>query len=166
MKNFTSCFKEKRFLQFFYKRIKVNKTGRYEEEFPYISLCGSERNFVRCDDVPIVYTHIFKKECGGSEADYLSYGYAGEELSILFMPEKIYMFPQTGRVYHPAADIYGGIGLIRSKLSIELSKNFEFQNIDSQLPSHFRWKKKTFELDQNWFQNTLNKNFTKIRMQE
>lgn len=58
MKNFTSCFKEKKFLKFFFDRIRFNRTDRYTTEFPFISLCGRERNFIRCDDVPIVYTHV------------------------------------------------------------------------------------------------------------
>ena len=39
-------------------RLKMNETGRYEEEFRYMSLCGKERNFVRCVDTPIVFTHV------------------------------------------------------------------------------------------------------------
>uniref|UniRef100_A0A5S6QVE6 Uncharacterized protein n=1 Tax=Trichuris muris TaxID=70415 RepID=A0A5S6QVE6_TRIMR len=58
MKNFTSCFKDKQFLSFFFKRLKCNHTGAHEEEFPYVSFCGTERNFVRCYDRPIVYNEI------------------------------------------------------------------------------------------------------------
>ncbi|XP_045130702.1 UPF0598 protein C8orf82 homolog [Portunus trituberculatus] len=57
MKNFTSCFKEKKFLQFFFSRMKFNETGRYPE-FPFLSLCGCERNYIRCDDLPLVFTHL------------------------------------------------------------------------------------------------------------
>lgn len=60
MKNFTSCFKERKFLHFFFKNIKLNQTKRYLDTFPFISLCGVERNYIRCDDLPIVYTHILK----------------------------------------------------------------------------------------------------------
>ncbi|CAE1253424.1 UPF0598 protein F59C6.12,UPF0598 protein C8orf82,UPF0598 protein C8orf82 homolog [Acanthosepion pharaonis] len=57
IKNFTSCFKEKKFLEFFYKRLRVNSTQKYPE-FPYLSLCGRERNYIRCDDRPIVFTEL------------------------------------------------------------------------------------------------------------
>lgn len=60
MKNFTSCFKDKKFLQFFFNRLKLNNTDRYQEEFPFLSVCGRERNYIRVDDLPIVYTHILK----------------------------------------------------------------------------------------------------------
>ncbi|XP_053608570.1 UPF0598 protein CG30010 [Plodia interpunctella] len=151
MKNFTSCFKEKKFLEFFFKRIRLNNSGRYQEEFPFISLCGRERNYIRCDDVPIVYTHMISN----SETDFLTYGYAGEMLKTQFIPGKIFMMPSTGRVYHPADNKYGGIGLIRSKLAIELSKNFLFKNGDTVPPTHFLWKNKHHELDQYWFQEKI-----------
>ncbi|XP_047987332.1 UPF0598 protein CG30010 [Leguminivora glycinivorella] len=159
MKNFTSCFKEKKFLDFFFKRIRLNKTGRFTEEFPFISLCGRERNFIRCDDVPIVYTHIITKDM----KDYVTYGYAGELLITPFVPHKIYMLPLTGRVYHPADDKYGGIGLVRSNLSIELSKHFEFYNGDGHPPTHFTWKNEKYELDQNWFQEKVDEHGIKIK---
>ena len=60
MKNFTSCFKEKQFLKFFFTRLKVNDTGRFSKEFPYYSPCGRERNYIRCDDLPIVFTNVLK----------------------------------------------------------------------------------------------------------
>ncbi|XP_052755530.1 UPF0598 protein CG30010 isoform X2 [Galleria mellonella] len=159
MKNFTSCYKEKKFLEFFFKRIKLNTTGRYEVEFPFLSLCGRERNYIRCDDVPIVYTHLINK----NEIDFLTYGYAGDLLKTPFIPEKIYMLPNTGRVYHPADDKYGGIGLIRSKLAIELSKHFRFNNSDGISPTHFYWNNKTYELDNSWFQENVEKFKVKIR---
>ncbi|KAL0894751.1 hypothetical protein ABMA27_013285 [Loxostege sticticalis] len=161
MKNFTSCFKEKKFLEFFFKRIRLNKSGRYENEFPYISLCGRERNFIRCDDVPIVYTHIITKE--PSNEDFMTYGYAGEILKSPFLPNKIYMLPNTGRVYHPADDKFGGIGLVRSKLAIELSKHFEFRNGESQPPTNFKWKNVNYDLDQEWFHEKVKSYNIKIK---
>lgn len=150
MKNFTSCFKEKKFLEFFYKRIRLNSTGRYQD-FPFLSLCGRERNFIRCDDVPIVYTNLIVK----NNETHLSYGYAGDSLSTNFLPEKIYMLPLTGRVYHPADDKYGGVGLIKSKLAIDLSKNFKFVNGETEAPTHFKWNNENYELDQLWFSNKV-----------
>ena len=59
MKNFTSNFKDKHFLKFFFTRLKSNDLGRYADEFPYISPCGrKEVNFVRAEDMPIVFTEI------------------------------------------------------------------------------------------------------------
>lgn len=147
MKNFTSCFKEKDFLVFFFKRIRVNKSGRYEEDFPYVSLCGRERNFIRCDDVPIVFTHILEKTAKeGKTEDWLSYAYAGDRMLQKFEPTQICMFPETGRVYHPAVKQTGGVGLIKSSLAIELSKLFAFENGEKSPPTHFKWKGTAYEL--------------------
>merc|ERR1740128_1500537 len=41
MKHFTAALKEKKLLHNFFKRLKPNETGRYMEEFSYISLCES-----------------------------------------------------------------------------------------------------------------------------
>ena len=55
MKHWTAALKEKKLLFNFFKRLRFNETGRYEREFKYLSLCGRERNFVRCDDRPTVF---------------------------------------------------------------------------------------------------------------
>ncbi|XP_036333565.1 UPF0598 protein CG30010 [Rhagoletis pomonella] len=151
MKNFTSCFKEKKFLKFFFSRIKLNDTNRYRGDFPYLSLCGRERNFIRCDDTPIVFTHVLQDENGNER---LSYAHGGEQLTTDFLPQKIYMNPETGRVYHPAWSKVGGIGLIRSKLAIELSRNFEFMNNVEEAPTHFTWRGHRLQLENDWVAHT------------
>ncbi|XP_013117728.2 UPF0598 protein CG30010 [Stomoxys calcitrans] len=152
MKNFTSCFKEKKFLKFFFDRVKFNDTKRYRTEFPYLSLCGRERNFIRCDDTPIVFTHVVEDKNG---LDKLQYNHAGEVLQIDFQPDNIYMNPETGRVYHPfPKERVGAIGLIRSKLSIELSKYFEFEQGEQSGPSHIWWKDKKHLLQNSWVAST------------
>ncbi|XP_067627991.1 UPF0598 protein CG30010-like isoform X2 [Eurosta solidaginis] len=151
MKNFTSCFKEKKFLKFFFSRVKLNDISRYRDDFPYLSLCGRERNFIRCDDTPIVFTHVLQDEKG---IDRLSYAHAGDQLTTDFLPHKIYMNPLTGRVYHPAWTKVGGIALIRSKLAIELSRYFEFLNGEEKPPTHFTWRDQRMQLDNDWVTHT------------
>lgn len=143
IKNFTSCFKEKNFLEFFYKRLRVNSTRRYPE-FPYLSPCGRERNYIRCDDRPIVFTELITDKYDST--DYLYYGGYKANLRILFEPEKLCMLPKTGRVYHPASIIHGGIGLVKSSLAIEFSKGFDFENGESKPPTHFVWNNKVCKL--------------------
>ncbi|XP_039501958.1 UPF0598 protein CG30010 [Drosophila santomea] len=149
MKNFTSCFKEKDFLKFFFNRLRLNKTNRYESEFPYISLCGRERNFIRCDDTPVVFTEQLRKD----DKEALSYAHSGPVLTLPYEPHKLYMDPRTGRVYHPATPQVGGIGLVRSKLAIELSQHFEFPAGEAS-PTHFRWNGERLELQNEWVCNT------------
>lgn len=143
MKNFTSCFKDKVFLEFFFKRLRRNTTGRHEDAFPYLSLCGRERNFIRCDDLPIVFTHLL-------DGRDLSYGYTGDKLTFPFSPEQLFMSPETGRVYHPVDEKYEGVALIRSKLAIELSKGFHFAAGDTKPPTHFQWRGSLIELKTDW----------------
>ena len=51
-----------------------------------------------------------------------------------------------GRIYHKAMQFVGGIGLVRSALAIELSKNFIFNDKKSNIPTHFEWKGQTYQL--------------------
>ncbi|XP_076647800.1 UPF0598 protein CG30010 isoform X1 [Halictus rubicundus] len=157
MKNFTSCFKEKKFLAFFFKRLKKNETGRYMEDFPYISPCGPERNFIRCDDLPIVFTKVLQKQNSetGKEEDWFGYAHAEELLMVPFEPEKLYMNIHTGRVYHPAPERAGGVGLVRSKIAIEFSALFNFEKGEEHGPTHFLWKDESYSLDSEWCKDKM-----------
>ena len=87
--------------------------------------------------------------------EQLLYSHAGELLITDFQPEKIYMNPQTGRVYHPAWQKVSGIGLIRSKLAIELSKHFEFEDGENEPPTHFNWHDTRLQLNRNWVKDLV-----------
>jgi hypothetical protein len=135
---------EKKFLHFFFSRLRINSTDRYFPAFPYISPCGRERNFVRCDDQPFVYTHVL----GSAEkGQVLSYGYAGDLLTVPFQPECIYVHPDSGRVYHPAPEKVGGVGLVRSQLAIEFSQHFVFEE---GRPVGFEWEGREHRLRADW----------------
>ncbi|KAI5694251.1 hypothetical protein M8J75_013522 [Diaphorina citri] len=158
MKNFTSCFKEKKFLVFFFQRLRRNETGLYEDEFPFISPCGRERNFIRCDDTPVVYTHVITTP----EGEFFCHNHAGDELRHPFDPSKIYMSLDTGRIYHPTTSQYGSVALIQSKTAIELSKLLQFRNGETSAPTHIVWGEREVELDLEWIRRegiTLNTEF-------
>ncbi|XP_026856789.1 UPF0598 protein C8orf82 homolog [Electrophorus electricus] len=139
VKNFVTCFKDQQFLVFFFKHLKVNQSGRYQEHFPFLSLCGRERNFLRCDDQPVVFTHLLSPESTHEES--LSYCGGGATLTVLFQPESLFMHPVSGRVYHPAPERVGGVGLVRSALAIELSPFFQYSlgEVNTTQPTHFLW---------------------------
>lgn len=110
-----------------------------------MSLCGRERNFLRCDDRPVVFTHLLQDpaEPLGIEGvqELLSYCGGAEKLSAPFRPEALYMHPVTGRVYHPCSERSGGVGLVRSALAIELSPFFVYaEESQSGQPTHFLWR--------------------------
>ncbi|XP_068093996.1 UPF0598 protein C8orf82 homolog isoform X1 [Hyperolius riggenbachi] len=145
VKNFITCFKDKQFLAFFFKQVRRNTSGRYEEDFPYISPCGRELNYIRCDDRPIVFTHLLPGE--GSGLQQLSYCGGGDKLVVPFEPEKLVMLPENGRVYHPAPEKTGGVGLVKSSLAFELSPCFEFTGgSNTGVPTHFHWNNKRYTL--------------------
>uniref|UniRef100_A0A9J2Q308 Uncharacterized protein n=1 Tax=Ascaris lumbricoides TaxID=6252 RepID=A0A9J2Q308_ASCLU len=133
IKNFTSCFKEERFLKFYFSRLTVNKTGRYADEFPYVSPCGVEMNFLRCDDRPFVFTALDINE------EFWLVGNCRKKVP--FEAASLCMFP-NGRLYHPCPlDAYG---LVKSKLADQLYPNFVFDS--SGFPTHFLWKGKLIKL--------------------
>lgn len=157
IKNFTSCFKDKKFLEFFFKHLKKNNTGRYMDDFPFLSICGVERNFVRCDDLPLVFTKVILK-CNmetGVEEDWFGYAHADDLLMVPFEPQRLFMNVKTGRVYHPAPQKAGGIGLVRSNLAIEFSASFNFENGEGHAPTHFIWRDKQYQLDTEWYRDKL-----------
>lgn len=120
-------------------------------------MCGIERNFVRCDDVPIVFTHIVPD----SESDGFKLVIAHSDLTYPFVPESLYMLPESisaqtddpdgdilkhgGRIYHRADNRFGGYGLIRSTLAQEIGNNFVLDQ--SRHPVKFRWKDVTYQLN-------------------
>uniref|UniRef100_A0A1A8Q5C6 Chromosome 8 open reading frame 82 n=1 Tax=Nothobranchius rachovii TaxID=451742 RepID=A0A1A8Q5C6_9TELE len=152
VKNFVTCFKDKQFLVFFFSRLRLNRSGRYEEDFPFLSLCGRERNFLCCDDRPVVFTHLLQSPAGPQgptgEQQQLSYCGGEEKLTVPFQPEALYMHPTSGRVYHPSSERSGGVGLIRSALAIELSSFFVYPPESGQAgqPTHFLWRQQKHTL--------------------
>ncbi|XP_041342289.1 UPF0598 protein C8orf82 homolog isoform X1 [Pyrgilauda ruficollis] len=147
VKNFVTCFKavppDVAFLSFFFRRLERNRSGRYQAQFPFLSRCGRERNFLRCSDLPVVFTQILPGSRGNS---LLSYCGGGSELTVPFQPGMLAVFPENGRLYHPAPEKVGGVGLVRSALAEELSSEFRFEDGPEKPPTHFWWEGKKYRL--------------------
>ncbi|XP_072458876.1 UPF0598 protein C8orf82 homolog [Notamacropus eugenii] len=145
VKNFITCFKDRQFLVFFFSRLRKNQSGRYEDAFPFVSLCGRERNFVRCEDLPVVFTHLL---ADGSGPARLSYGGGGEALTVPFEPDRLLPLPANGRLYHPAPKVAGGVGLVRSSLAFELSSCFQYPpgGTGTTQPTHIMWQGQKYPL--------------------
>ena len=199
VKNFVTCFKEPSFLSFFFKKLKLNNTDRYKEDFPFISPCGRELNYIRCEDVPLVFTHILdastkevvsvdeQEDPTGSSCDssnsthqvasfpedlksqkeqfLLSYGgttTALEDLHVVFEPWAVVMDESNGRIYHPAAEKAGGVGLVKSALALQIASRFVYPRSESgaertpiSKPTHFIWNGTQYELDYKLITNRL-----------
>lgn len=85
----------------------------------------------------------------GTKEEHLAYGNAGDTMTLPFQPSEICMQVETGRVYYPAMESVGGIGLVRSKLAIQLSTHFIFGDGDDQPPTHIQWGGKDVRLSQS-----------------
>ena len=60
-RNIATCFKDKKFLAFFFRNIKPNNhpSAMYAAEFPWISPCGPrEINYVSADETALVYQSL------------------------------------------------------------------------------------------------------------
>ena len=139
-KNFTSCFKEQAFLNFFFKQLCANPDGKYIDlGFHFISLCGRERNYVRCDDMPFVVTEIAQN---AESSPLVIFNYA-KKLNSSFKPEMLFM-SSSGRVYYPSLrwtqDEAGAgdtksrmlsVALVKSALALELAPLFAYQYDDN-----------------------------------
>ncbi|RMH69493.1 MAG: DUF4505 domain-containing protein [Gemmatimonadetes bacterium] len=100
------------FLDFFFRRLQPNLTDNYPD-YPFISLCGQERNFVQCEDTPIVYHTL-------TPTGYLRYA---QSLQTPFQPEQLCFSLQTDQLYHPAP--VGGVGRLAANLTHQLSPHLQ-----------------------------------------
>ncbi|OON19224.1 hypothetical protein X801_04912 [Opisthorchis viverrini] len=162
---------DKVFLEFFFARLRPNTTGRYDDEFPYLSLCGRERNFVRCDDRPIVFLDLVER----AEISHwlLTFGFAqSSKLSVPFQPQHLYMNPKSGRIYHPAVDFDDPekntvheslvVGLMCSDLALRLADMFQWTQLNhvdtGAPPDYFLWEQTVYKLS-----NALSPYITSLR---
>ena len=100
------------FLDFFFKRLRGNDTGRFPDH-PFLSPCAGELNFVRAEDRPIVFH--------GLSGEDLMYAASLEQR---FQAEEL-RFSRTGRLYHPAP--VDGLGLLHSRLVLSLGEDIHEQ---------------------------------------
>lgn len=75
--------------------MRLNKRDRYLKEFPYVSLCGRERNYLRCEDLPFVITHL------DENTDLLHLNQImSAHWAFHFDPHRLYHNPRNERLYY------------------------------------------------------------------
>jgi hypothetical protein len=155
-KNITSSIKDIRFLDFFFSRIKYINTNQIEymqfynipaNDYPFISICQNEWNFIRPACTPIIFHSLVDNE------QYLLYG--SNNKSILREPfnetSGIVVSKYNGMIYHTLtthsyyplsrkAEVseqqrQQQYGLIRSTVALSLSDRIVELPIDSDVPS-------------------------------
>ncbi|RNA08198.1 hypothetical protein BpHYR1_046589 [Brachionus plicatilis] len=117
IKNFTSCYKgkyfiflEKNFLEFFFRKLRKNNSKHYADKFAFVSYCGVERNFLRCDDLPFVITSLDEKN-GLIQLNQIN----SSHWSFKFHPANLFHDPTSGRLYY----LFEDQELIRQDFSCE-----------------------------------------------
>jgi hypothetical protein len=145
-KNIASCIKDEKFLDFFFRRLQPLRPrdedllrGRdiLTSEYPYVSPCGIELNFVRPAATPIVFHSL--------QEDELSY--AGCMVQS-FEEKHLAISEETGRLYHrltgenvlardkaknkvvATQEAKDEFGLIRSSVAVALSDRIEVLDED------------------------------------
>uniref|UniRef100_A0A452UZQ8 Chromosome 8 open reading frame 82 n=1 Tax=Ursus maritimus TaxID=29073 RepID=A0A452UZQ8_URSMA len=111
MKNFITCYKDPQFLVTFFSRLRPNRSGRYEASFPFLSPCGRERNFLRCEARPVVFTHLLASGPGPQRLSYCGGGEAG-----LLCCSRPGPHPCSGRPFYSSQRL-GGVPVNRSALN-------------------------------------------------
>jgi hypothetical protein len=98
-KNIATSLKDEKFLDFFFSKIRrvrdkeksILEDVGAADDYPFVSPCGIELNFIRPADAPIVFHEL---QDHGKQLVF------GGNLSQPYLPEKIAMSPRTGRLYH------------------------------------------------------------------
>lgn len=112
-------------------------------------------NYLRCDDLPTVFTKVLTV----NEDTMLSYNNGEDKLTHPFTPSAVCMQPGTGRVYHPGPDRAGGVGLVKSLIAIDWSRDFHYEDgaeAEKDPPTHFTWHGTKYRLTNGLFEKIAN----------
>eukprot|EP00040_Diaphanoeca_grandis_P012557 m.63641 g.63641 ORF g.63641 m.63641 type:complete len:293 (+) comp23315_c0_seq1:220-1098(+) len=120
-KNFTNAFKDKAFLRFFFSRLrKIRSTDpgfdSYAADFQWVSPCGRELNFIRCDDTPVVYDQLIQ-----DSSDNWELTWAENNFTTPFNPSLLLYSQTSGRLYYPQKIV--GYAALASPLTIKIGSS-------------------------------------------
>lgn len=86
-----SRLSDRKFLNFFFGRLKKNDSGQYSN-YPYLSPCGSEQNYIQCTGTPFIFTNLQDTRL------YLNHC----DLWVLLKPHALQLSVNNHCLYHPA----------------------------------------------------------------
>lgn len=102
--NYATSLRNKIFLNFFYKQLRADN-NHIHPEFPYVSPCGKELNFVRCEDITAAtaFSELVK---GSGENSFNSFSLriGASDLMQTFDPNKLRISRENGHLYHLLSD--------------------------------------------------------------
>lgn len=131
-KNIATSIKDPKFLDFFFRRVRrinskdqefMTARGIPIKDYPFVSICGKEMNWIRPAATPIVF-HTLKSE----RDPKLIFG---GTLMQSFRPSQLAVSCRTGWMYHQLDSIPSSLeesstpeyGLVRSAVAVALSEN-------------------------------------------
>jgi hypothetical protein len=139
-KNIATSIKSEKFLNFFFKRLRrinLNEKIFMEEndipafDYPFVSPCGKELNFVRPAATPVVFHALLHKQVDQNSQKVLLFGASLEQ--VYDERNGLAISSKTGRLYHKlttkdssfpqVGDTKCDYGLIRSSVSVTISEN-------------------------------------------
>ncbi|CAK4630574.1 unnamed protein product, partial [Aphanomyces euteiches] len=126
-KNIATSLKSPKFLRFFFGHLRPNphagSTLDPFQDYPYISPCGNETNFIKAADTPIVFTEL--KQVDDATFHLVTNG----SHDVVFNPSHVAMSSSTGRLYHWTETMHLALfALIKSQVAVELSQSIEFHD--------------------------------------
>lgn len=101
-KNIATSIKDENLLNFIFRRLRrvrdkekaILEEAGAADDYPFVSPCGVELNFVRPADSPVVFHELREDSENGKSLVF------GGNLSQLYRPDRLAMSPRTGRLYH------------------------------------------------------------------
>lgn len=142
-KNIATSIKDERFLDFFFSHLRrtsasqrkwMDANGIPVDDYPFVSACGKELNFIRPAASPIVFHSLFPSQSENRPMGYFVYG--GRSLVEPFDEHcSVAISKPTGRLYHKLTslslqppgkesqdDVRSEYGLVRSSVAVALSE--------------------------------------------
>lgn len=113
-KTFVTALKDRRFLNFFFRNLRNNDISKHKD-YPFISPCGNEMNFVKCHSTtPIVFHDLKNTDIDNDQENSFdninkdmeinsnSWNLIfGGDLKVPLQPQSLCVNSYNGRVYHP-----------------------------------------------------------------
>lgn len=117
-KNVATSLKSDKFLDFFWRMLRPNEAG-FHAEYPFVSPCGSEMNFIKVADSPVVFRDLVDED--------RQLRFAATQ-TVPFAPDRLRL-SQEGRLYvafdHKRLG-HDVLGLVASALASRLAEHITF----------------------------------------
>lgn len=126
-RNYATAFHDKVFLNLLYRNMKINNTKTFTDR-PFVSLCGSERNFLTMDDERAAL--CFTSTTPDQQLSRLFIGRS--DISQEFDPKMLQFSRVSSRVYHRITclpRLIGHLGLVHDSISASLALDIKGNDV-------------------------------------